>query len=301
MTLYRENYNKKTPQKGSCSGLSGSFLRQRMLEDMQLHSLSANTQDRYIKGVRKLSRHYKRSPEKISEKEVRYFILNLIKESGLSPDTIRVTFYGIKFLYQKTLGRDWKIFDLIRLPQPKHLPVVLSYEEIRNLLSHIWHPTYRMALTLIYACGLRLSECLNLRVEDIDSDRMVVKVKGKGNKKRYVALTQHVLQLLRQYWRRNRPRPWLFQSQKTGKPIASNSIQGAFRDARGKANISKDATIHTLRHSYATHLLENGVDVRIIQGALGHKCPGSTVIYTHLTSKTDLILIDAVNRMTSKL
>jgi integrase/recombinase XerD len=298
MRLSKQSNNKKTIQKGSPGG---SLLRQRMLEDMQLHSLSANTQDRYIKGVRKLSRYYKRSPEKISENEVRYFILYLIKESGLAPDTIRVTFYGIKFLYQKTLGRDWKIFDLIRLPQPKHLPVVLSYEEIRNVLSHIWHPTYRMALTLIYACGLRLSECLNLRIEDIDSDRMVVRVKGKGNKERYVALTEHVLHLLRQYWRLNRPRPWLFQSKKTGKPIASNSIQGAFRDARGKANISKDATIHTLRHSYATHLLENGVDVRIIQGALGHKCPGSTVIYTHLTSKTDLILIDAVNQMTSKL
>jgi site-specific recombinase XerD len=301
MTLSKENYNKKTTQKGSPRGPSGSFLRQRMLEDMQLHSLSANTQDRYIKGVRKLSRYYKRSPEKISEDEVRDFIIYLIRESGLAPDTIRVTFYGIKFLYQKTLGRDWKIFDLIRLPQPKHLPVVLSYEEIKKVLSHIWHPTYRMALTLIYACGLRLSECLNLRIEDIESDRMVVKVKGKGNKERYVALTKHVLNLLRQYWRLNRPRPWLFQSQKTGKPIASNSIQGAFRDARGKANISKDATIHTLRHSYATHLLENGVDIRIIQGALGHKCPGSTVIYTHLTSKTDLILIDAVNQMPSKL
>lgn len=134
MTLSKENDNIKTTQKGSPSGLSGSFLRQRMLEDMQLHSLSANTQDRYIKGVRKLSRYYRRSPEKISEDEVRYFIIYLIRESGLAPDTIRVTFYGIKFLYQKTLGRDWKIFDLIRLPQPKHLPVVLSYEEIGNVL-----------------------------------------------------------------------------------------------------------------------------------------------------------------------
>jgi len=298
VTLSRENYNKKPTQKGSPRG---SFLRQRMLEDMELHSLSANTQDRYIKGVRKLSRYYKRSPEKINENEVRDFIISLIRESGLAPDTIRVIFYGVKFFYQKTLAREWKIFDVIRLPKPMHLPAVLSFEEIKKIFSHIRHPTYLMALVLIYACGLRRSECLNLRVEDIDSSRMVVKVKGKGNKMRYVPLPQHVLHLLRKYWRLNRPRPWLFKSQKTGKPIGASSIQVAFQDARMKANINKNATIHTLRHSYATHLLENGVDVRIIQDALGHKCPGSTVIYTHLTAKTDQILNDAVNQMMSKL
>lgn len=303
MTLSRENYNKKPAQKESPRGSGGSFLRQRMVEDMELHSLSANTQDRYIKGVRKLSRYSQRSPEKISENEVRDFIIYLIRESGLAPDTIRVIFYGVKFFYQKTLGREWKIFDVIRLPKPQHLPVVLSFEEVKKIFTHIRHPTYTylMVLVLIYACGLRISECLNLRVEDIDSSRMVVKVKGKGNKKRYVPLPQHVLHLLRTYWRLNRPHPWLFKSQKTGKPIGANSIQVAFRDARQKANINKNATPHTLRHSYATHLLENGVDVRIIQGALGHKCPRSTVIYTHLTAKTDLILNDAVNRMMSKL
>jgi site-specific recombinase XerD len=298
MTRSSQDYTKKPPAKGSPRG---SFLRQRMLEDMELHCLSANTQDRYIKGVRKLSRYYKRSPEKISENEVRDFIMFLIRESGLSPDTIRVIFYGIKFFYLKTLGWKWKIFDIIRLPKPKHLPVVLSFEEIQKILSHIRHPTYRMALTLIYACGLRQSECLNLRVDDIDSSRMVVKVKGKGNKMRYVPLPQHILHLLRKYWRLNHPRPWLFKSQKTEKPIGASSLRMAFQEARLKANINKNATIHTLRHSYATHLLENRVDIRIIQDALGHKCPVSTAIYAHLTAKTDQILNDAVNRMMSKL
>lgn len=298
MTLSNHNYSRKRTQNGSPRV---NVFRQRMLEDMDLNGFSEGTKARYISGVRKLCRYYKRSPEKLSEAEVREFIIYLIRQSGLAPDTISVIFYSIKFFYQKTLGRDWKFFSLIRMPRTKRLPVVLSSQEIKRLLSYIRHPTNRMALTLIYACGLRLSECLNLRIEDIDSDRMVVKVKGKGNKERYVPLPRPALHLLRRYWRLKRPHTWLFQSQITGKPIAATNLQDAFRDAREKANIKKKVTIHTLRHSYATHLLENGVDVRIIQGALGHKWPGSTAIYTHLSSKTDEILIDAVNQMMSRL
>ncbi len=298
MTSYREHYNKKATKSEKPHG---NFFRQRMIEDMELHGLANSTHKRYIEGVRKLSRYYKRSPEKIKEEEVRNFIVYLIRESGLAPDTIRVIFYGVKFFYMKTLGHDWKIFNIIRLPKPKHLPVVLSFEEVRRVLSHVRHPTYKMALTLIYACGLRLSECLNLKVEDIDSSRMVLRVKGKGNKLRYIPFPKHVLQLLRNYWRLCRPHPWLFQSTHRQKPISTNSIQGAFRDARDQAGINKKATVHTLRHSYATHLLENEVDVRIIQGALGHNSSKSTEIYTHLTAKTNLILNNAVNRMMSKL
>ena len=272
-----------------------------MVEDMGLHSLSKITQNRYINGVRKLCRFYKCSPEKISKDDVRIYLIFLIGESGLAPNTIRVIYYGIKFFYKITLGQDWKLFEAIRLPKSKYLPIVLSFEEIKIILSHIYNPTYRMALILIYACGLRLSECLHLRIEDIDSSRMVVKVKGKGNKMRYVPLPQHVLHLLRKYWQLNRPRPWLFKSQKTEKPISPRGIQIAFQGARKKANINKIATIHTLRHSYATHLLENGVNIRIIQGALGHQSSRSTVIYTHLTAKTDLILNDALNQIMSKL
>jgi site-specific recombinase XerD len=226
----------------------------------------------------------------------------LIKKTSLAADTIRVIFFGVKFFFKKTLGREWKIFELIRLPQKQNLPVVLSFEEVQKVLSHIHHPTYRMCLTLIYACGLRVNECINLRIDDIDSKLMVIRiVKGKGEKMRYVPLCKHILNLLRQYWRIQRPRPWLFLSPYTGGPIAANSVQGAFRDARQKAGIKKEATIHTLRHSYATHLLESGVDSRLIQGALGHKCTRSTSIYTHLTSKTGLILNDAVNELMSKL
>lgn len=298
MIIADHNYTKSSPKKPV---FKGSPLRQRMIGDMNLRNLSQNTQKNYIKGVLKLARYYRRSPAKISEEEVRDFILYLKSQTGLSLDTIRVIFYGIKFFYQQTMKWDWKIFALIRLPQPKHLPVVLSFIEVKRILSHIYHPMYRMILTLIYACGLRLSECINLSVKDIDSSRMVVRVKGKGNRFRDVPLPGRVLHLLRDYWRLKRPTPLLFPSDQTGRSISPGTVRSAFRDARVKARIDKQATVHTFRHSYATHLLENGVDIRIIQGALGHQCSASTVIYTHLTSKTDRILHKAVNRQMSQL
>jgi len=138
-----------------------------MREDMLLSGLSQKTQKFYIYGVLKLARYYHRSPSDLSEEEVRNFIIFLKDESGLSADTVRVSFFGLKFLYQKTLGRNWKIFDIIRIPKPNHLPVVLSFEEVKKILPHISHPKYKMILTLIYSCGLRLSECLSLKTEDI--------------------------------------------------------------------------------------------------------------------------------------
>lgn len=290
-----KNYSTKSPGKKI---RRRSALRQRMIDDMQLRGLSQKTQERYIFGVQNLARYYNRSPAKLLEEEVRSYFKYLKSETSLAADTIRVSFFAVKFFFTMTLGREWKIFDLIRLPQKKNLPVVLSYEEVKKVLSYVYHPTYRMCLTLIYACGLRLNECRNLRLEDIDSALMVVRVvNGKGNKMRQVPLSEHILKRLRQYWRIERPRPWLFQSIKTGKAISAHSIQMAFRDACQRAGIKKKATVHTLRHCYATHLLESQVDTRIIQAVLGHKSPKSTNIYTHLTSKTDLILNDAVNKL----
>ena len=298
-----QHYHKSSPKKSSPQGSQGSPLRQRMREDMLLSNLSQKTQDSYINGALKLARYYRRSPSDLSEEEVRNFILFLKDESGLSVETVRVSFYGIKFLCQKTLGRKWKIFDIIRIPQPNHFPVVLSFEEVKKILPHIYHPTYKMVLTLIYSCGLRLSECLNLRTEDIDSSRMLIRIKGKGNKYRNVPLPEHIVQLLRIYWRRDRPRPLLFPSGKSGGrgPIAQTTINYALKDACKKAGIAKKVTVHTLRHSYATHLLENGVDIRIIQGVLGHKSNKSTIRYTHLTDKTDQVLNKAVNKQMDQL
>lgn len=158
-----------------------------------------------------------------------------------------------------------------------------------------------MFLTLIYACGLRLSECLSLKTEDIDSSRMLIRIKGKGNKYRNVPLPEHIVQLLRIYWRRERPRSLLFPSRKSGCPIAQTTINHVLKDACKQAGITKKVTVHTLRHSYATHLLENGVDIRIIQGALGHRSSKITIRYTHLTDKTDQVLNKAVNEQMAQL
>lgn len=293
-----QHYSKSSPKK---SNPQGSPLRQRMREDMLLSGLSQKTQKCYINGVLKLARYYHRSPSDLSEEEVRNFILFLKDESGCSPDTVRVAFFGIKFLYQKTLGRNWKIFDIIRIPKPNHFPVVLSFEEVKKILPHIYHPTYKMMLTLIYSCGLRVSECLSLKTEDIDSSRMLIRIKGKGNKYRNVPLPEHIVQLLRIYWRRERPRPHLFPSRKKDGPISQTTINYVLKDACKKAGITKKVTVHTLRHSYATHLLENGVDIRIIQGVLGHKSTKTTVRYTHLTEKTDQVLNKAVNEQMAQL
>lgn len=293
--MTNQNYTTKSTRKGN---RQISPLRQRMIEDMQLYGLSPTTQDRYAFGVQSLARYYNRRPDRISEEEVRSYFMYLKKEKVLAAATIRVILFAVRFFYKKTLGLEWKVLDRIRLPQKKNLPVVLSYEEVKKVLSFVYHPTYRMCLTLIYACGLRLNECLSLRLEDIDSDRMVVRiVNGKGNKMRQVPLPEHILIKLRQYWRIERPDTWLFQSPKTGKPVSASAIQAAFRDARQKAGIKKKAAPHTLRHCYATHLLENRVDTRIIQSVPGHKNASSTNIYTHLTSKTDLILSDALNKL----
>jgi integrase/recombinase XerD len=289
----KENAGKKKPI---------NPLRQRMIEDMNLRSLAKSTQECYINAVKLLARYYKRSPEKISEEEVRRYLIYLKDETGLSFDWIRVQFYGIRFFYKTTLGRKWKLFELFRLPKKRHLPVVLSFEEVKQILSHIQNPIYRMCLTLIYACGLRLNECINLRIEDINSKLMLVRVvKGKGDRIRNVPLCAHILNRLRQYWRLRRPRTWLFQSPYTGKPITRKALRNAFHKARLISGINKEATIHSLRHSYATHLLESGIDSRLIQGALGHRSPKTTSIYTHLTSKTRLIINDAVNKLMSKL
>jgi integrase/recombinase XerD len=301
MTLYSKDYSKDLKKKEPPPNSPDSPLKRRMKEDMVLHNLSQSTQLSYLSGVKQFARYYNRSPAKISEEEVRDYIIFLKEKSGLSFDTIRVMFYGIRFLYLKTLGRDWKIFDIIKVPQPKHLPLVLSFEEVKRILSQVYHPLYRMILILIYSCGLRISECINLGVKDIDSSLMVVRVKGKGNKYRYVPLPERILHLLRQYWRLKRLRPLLFPGNRNDRPVSASSVRSAFRDACKKAEIKKKVTIHTLRHSYATHLLENGVDIRIIQEVLGHESPRSTILYTHLTSKTHQILNEAVNRQMSEL
>lgn len=260
-------------------------LRQRMLEDLRLRGFSHRTVETYVGAVRGLAKFYMRPPDALNEEEVRRFFLHLV-DKGRAPATIRTYLHGIRFLYEVTLGREWEVFQTIRPRGEKKLPVVLNIKEVGELLSRIRKAKVRMALTLIYACGLRLSEGVNLKVADVDVERRVVRVAhGKGNKDRYVPLPERALELLFDYWERVQPpaaSTYLFAGQK-GRPLGHATLQRALRSVVRDSDIGKRATVHTLRHSYATHLLEQGVGVRLIQELLGHAQLETTMIYTHVT------------------
>jgi len=261
--------------------------RRRMLEDLQLRGLAPRTQQCYIEAVKQLTQYYRRAPDQISEDELRQYFLFLLNEKQVAESTFRVHLYGIRFFYERTLKRPWPVFDLVRPRHPQKLPVVLSRQEVRSLLALVVNPTARMCLQLIYACGLRLREGTQLQVIDIDSQRMLVRVRqGKGGKDRFVPLALRMLELLRAYWQRQRPRPWLFPARHQPTPLPATTLQKTFKLVVRQSGIPKDASIHTLRHSYATHLLERGVSLRVIQALLGHQTPRTTARYTHLTPPT---------------
>lgn len=261
-------------------------LRQKMIEDMQLRGFAARTQEAYLLAVRQLARHYHKSPDQINEEELRQYFLFLKNEKHAARSTCTLALCGIKFFFQYTLGREWKTFELVRPPREKKLPVVLSVAEVRCILGRVRRQHYRACLYTIYACGLRLQEGLHLQVTHIDSDRLLLHVcHGKGGKDRYVPLPKPILEMLRQYWITHRNPVWLFPSsfQSGINPMEASGIQRAFQAALHESGVSKPATIHTLRHSWATHLLEGGINLRIIQEYLGHASPTTTAIYTHLT------------------
>jgi integrase/recombinase XerD len=279
-----------------------SELRKRMIHDMQLRGFSEKTQEAYIGAVKGLAKFYRRSPDQLSEEEIRNFFLHLINERRAARSTVTIYLCGIKFFYERTLGKEWLTFDLVRPRKRVKLPVILTLEEVRHILSLIRNPVARMALSMIYSCGLRLSEGIHLQVEDIDSKRMLVRVQnGKGGKDRYVPLPEKTLEYLRAYWTLFRPRPWLFPVRNAVKPLSDTTLQKTFRAALRQSGIEKNASIHTLRHSYATGLLEKGIDLRVIQETLGHKSPQTTTIYTHLTQKTVARLHTTVNDIMSEL
>lgn len=275
-----------------------SELRKRMLEDMQLKGLSPRTQEAYVGAAIGLAKYHRRSPDQLSEEEVRSFFLYLVNEKRVATSTFRIYLYGIKFLFEKTLQRKWQVFNLLHPQKRKKLPVVLSREEVQRLLERVQKPVARMALTTIYACGLRLSEGVNLQVSDIDGARRMVRIRnGKGGKDRYVPLPLGTLEQLRTYYGLVRPRGWLFPNRDRQRAIDLTVLQKTFKAVLVESRIQKSASIHTLRHSYATHLLEAGVDLRMIQELLGHGSLMTTAIYAHLTEKTAERLTQALNTL----
>jgi len=284
-----------------------SPLRQRMIQDMQLRGFSARTQECYAAAVRQLAEHYHTSPDQLTEEHLRQYFLYLANQKKVARATATIALCGIKFFYEQTLHRQWPTLKLIRPPREKKLPVVLSREEVRRALGAVRIPVYRACLTTIYAGGLRLLEGAHLQVPDIDSDRMLLHIHGKGKKDRYVPLPQPTLEMLRAFWRTHRSPLWLFPAPTrhglkhslthNGGPVTRSSLQSAFRRALKHCGIVKRAHIHTLRHSYATHLLEAGVNLRIIQENLGHGSARTTQIYTHLTCEVRATLTDPLNQL----
>jgi site-specific recombinase XerD len=264
-----------------------------MIEDMQLRGLSVRTQDAYVRVVRQLAEHYGKPPDQLSEEELRQYFLYLQNERKLSSSSCRVALCGVKFLYEITLERGWPTLAMVRPVKEKKLPVILSQREVKRILACLRQPVYRTCLGTIYSCGLRLLEGVQLQVQQIDSERQMLHLRqAKGRRDRYVPVPARTLALLRSYWCSHRNPVWLFPTTRTNgmatasRPRDASGVQKAFRKALSESGVNKAASVHTLRHSWATHLLEAGVNLRLIQEWLGHKSLNTTAIYTHLTIKS---------------
>jgi len=281
-----------------------SALRQKMIDDMQLRGFAERTQEAYLSAVNQLAKHYRKPPDQIDEEELRQYFLFLKNEKHAARSTCTIALCGIKFFFERTLGREWKTFDFLRPQREKKLPVVLSIAEVRSTLAHVRRPHYRVCLSTIYACGLRLLEGVHLQVGHIDSERHLLHIcHGKGGKDRYVPLPPPILRMLRRHWLTHRNPLWLFPSpfQVEKGPMSESGVQRAFRAAVRESGISKHATVHTLRHSYATHLLEAGLNLRIIQSYLGHASPATTAIYTHMTQTSNERTAQTINQVLAQL
>jgi len=276
-------------------------LRRRMLEDLQLAGYSRRTIESYIDTVRVLAQYYRRSPDLLTEEEVRQFFLHLVAERKLSRSSITVYLCGIRFFFGTTLKRPLPILDIVRPRPEKKLPVVLSQDEVRTILKLVKRPIYRMALTIIYACGLRISEGVRLKTSDVDGQRHLIRVcNGKGGKDRYVPLHERPLELLRAYYRNLGKRSEFLFPHRNGH-VLPDTLQVVFRKAVRESKVNKPATVHTLRHSYATHLLESGEDIRTIKDILGHSSIVTTDIYTHMTEKITIRLQGSLDGIMSDL
>jgi integrase/recombinase XerD len=260
-------------------------LRESMKQNMELKGFSARTQTCYLGYVKQFAQHYRRSPANLGNPEIKDFLQYMIKEKHASSSGVNQAYSALKFLYETTLDREWVMKKIPRVKKERKLPTVLDREEVQSLLSVIRNLKHRCILMITYSSGLRINETAHLKITDIDSKRMLVKVCGKGAKERYTLLSQVTLETLRDYWKYYRPKEWLFPGNPSSKPISTSSIERIFEKAKHIAGITKVATPHTLRHSFATHLLEAGVDLHHVQLLLGHTSPKTTTIYLHVKRK----------------
>ena len=282
---------------------------QNTIVDLQLASYSPRTVESYSYHVKKFLEHFDKDPKSISEDEIKQYFLFLKYKKKLSGSASAQAISGIKFMFEKTLDMDFKVFGIVKNPRGKKLPVVLTREEVRKTINLIRILRHKACLALIYTCGLRLHEATSISPADVDSKRMVIHIKdGKGRKDRIVPLPQCTLQILRAHYKTHRNKKFIFPApgrggvneSKSAIPLPDSSVQTVLKKALRQAGNIKNVSVHNLRHSYATHLLEAGIDIRIIQKYLGHKSISSTMIYTHLTpiisenvhEKVDLLMSD---------
>jgi len=260
--------------------------REQMQRDMVLRNLSTKTQYLYHNAARGLEDHFRRPPDQLNEDEVKAFLVSIVEDKKLSQSTLKITYSALRFLYETTLKKGW-VIDRIPYPKTvKALPHVLDKIEIRRIIEATVNLRQKAMLMVTYSAGLRASETARLRITDIDSIRMMIRVdQGKGNKDRYTLLSQIALETLREYWKEYRPKVWLFPGANPEHYVSVSYIQVGFKRAKTKAGITKPASCHTLRHSFATHLLEAGVDLHTIQVLLVHSSIRTTTIYLHVSKK----------------
>lgn len=262
-------------------------LRQRMLEDMSIRNLAENTKLSYLQQVSLYANHFHRSPEILGPKEVRDYQVYLTTDRKLCASSVSIATSALRFLYKVTLRQNWLPDDIPMPKKPFRLPIVLSQDDVMHFLNCIAYTKHRAILMTAYAAGLRVSEATHLLVTDIDSQRMVIRVdQGKCNKDRYVMLSPRLLEVLREYWKSERPATWLFPGNIPGRPITKDAVEQACQKAHRASGITKPITPHSLRHAFATHLLESGTDVRRIQLLLGHRSLTTTSRYLKIATST---------------
>jgi integrase/recombinase XerD len=262
-------------------------LRQRMIEDMKLRNYAPRTIKIYVKRVATFAQHFGKSPQRLGAADIRAYLLFLVQEKPTAASYYGQAISALRFLYRSTLGKKWVVDDVVSPKKQRKLPVVLSPGEVAQFFEAVASLKHRAILMTAYAAGLRVSEVVALRVDDIDSRRMVIRLRqAKGQKDRYTMLSPRLLTILREYWKAARPTQFLFPGNVPDRSITARTVEKACRRAREAARLGKHVTVHTLRHSFATHLLEGGTDLRIIQVLLGHRSLRTTAVYTHVSTST---------------
>ena len=279
---------------------------QKSMRALQLAGMSERTQQCYTRSVRMLAEFCNKTPDLISEQELQDYFLHRKNVDKWSAATMRICYSGIKFFFINVLKRQWHTLDLVHANREQRLPTVLSTNEVHSILNTVKTPQNKAYLTTVYSCGLRLNEALFLQVADIDADRMRIHVhRGKGAKDRYVPLPESTLNILRNYWKLHRNPVWVFprlghsgqEGPRATTPMNKGSVQGALRRVLKQLKLKKRISVHTLRHSYATHLLEAGVNIRRIQQYLGHRSLNTTMIYLHLTTQGHQRAYGIINKL----